>query len=142
MKLNKKSLILLYLIIVASITQAAVQGIDPMVYEEGVRRFSGARDIFRGQISDPDAWKAVKAEAEARIGSAVREVTAITSRSGKWVVTVLTNDPKNMRKTIIDREKVTINGEQYLLVAQQDGVRIVDLKTSYDLILTNKNKRR
>lgn len=142
MKLNKKILTLIYLILTASIAQAAVQGIDPMVYEEGVRRFSGARDIFRGQISDPDAWKAVKAEAEARMIAAVREVNAITSRSGKWVVTVYTNDPKNMRKTVIDREKVTINGNQFLLIATQDGCKIVDLKTNYDYLLTNKNIRR
>jgi hypothetical protein len=139
LKLNRK-FILLIGIVLLFLEASAVQGIDPVIYQEGIKRFSGARDVFRGTVYDPSAGQAVKDEAIARMQGAFLQVTVILQRNDKFSATFYTSDPKMVRKTITDRERVTVNGNQYLVIAQKDGVRVVDSKTNYDYVVKLKGR--
>ena len=68
--------------------------------------------------------------------------TILQSRDNKWVVTIKLSDPKYARKTIADREKLRIDGNDYLVIALENGIKVVDVKTKYDIVVEKQSLRR
>lgn len=140
----KKFIIILTFLVISALSYCD-DAIPDNVIAEGNRRFSGSRDIFRGTLTDPDAWKAGRDEAVARMNSIFTSGaigTILQSRDNKWVVTLKLSDPKYARKTIADREKLRIDGNDYLVIALENGIKVVDIKTKYDIIVDKQSLRR
>jgi hypothetical protein len=137
--LNK--IIIIIVLTLISITIIADDIIPQEVYQEGARKFPAGADIFKAiKLDDPDAWKAGRDEAVGRMGGIFKEVGAVLQRGDKWSATLYVNDPKAPRKTIVDREKVSINNFDYLIVATKDGVTVTDIKTGYNMELKKKTR--
>lgn len=141
--MNRAIIILAFLIF--SALSYCDDAIPESVISEGNSRFSGSRDIFRGTLTDPDAWKVGRDEAVGRMNSIFTSGcigTILQSRDNKWVVTIKLSDPKYARKTIADREKLRIDGNDYLVIALENGIKVVDVKTKYDIVVEKQSLRR
>lgn len=131
--------------LVMGIVSYCEEAIPESVIAEGNRRFSGSRDIFKGSLTDPDAWKAGRDEAVSRMNAVFPNScigTILQARDNKWVVTIKLSDPKYSRKTIVDREKIRVDGNDYLVIALEKGLKVVDMKTKYEIFVDKQSLRR
>lgn len=145
MRLILKKAILILCLLVTTMMSYGEEAIPESVISEGERRFNGSRDIFRGTLTDPDAWKVGRDEAVARMNAAFPPDcvgTILQARDNKWAITLKLRDPRLARKTIVDRERINVDGNDYLVIAQEKGIKVVDMKTRYEIFVQRNTGRR
>lgn len=142
----KSILTFLMAIIISTLTFTAENTLSKYVsdetYNKGIEKFPKNIDIFKSKVYSLNAIKKELEDARNKIRAVFKEVTFIIKQGDKWVSTFYYIDEKgvNKRKTVVEREKIVIGDNEYVIIPYEKGIKVTDLKTKVELSIEKKGR--